>query len=326
MSALGDLQLRWAADEDAPAVARLSKEIDPDMDETQAGLAELFLHSPAEARRTMYLARQGDRPVARVRFKSAGELAWAWGIGWLPALEEGHRGPGWAAQDGTPAPALAGLVRALEAQARGAGARRLTVELLDPQVPAFAAAGYRPSKRRVEMAAPLVRRPVACDRPLRPPRPGDPAEREALARLLYEGYLGSVDQDGETEEVARAETVHVLDGEYAPFLAECSMVIEGDGGPAPAGPALSGLAGAALVLREGRSLSWLAELVVHRGFRGRGYGRALVQAAMNSSLDHGYEQMGLVVTLGNMPAEGLYRRLGFREEGEVQHHYVKEIA
>jgi ribosomal protein S18 acetylase RimI-like enzyme len=312
MSTDPDLHLRWAADEDARAVARLSKEIDPDMDETQAGLVELFLHSPPEARRTMYLAWQADRPVARVRFKSAGALAWAWGIGWLPA---------WAAEGGTPAPALAGpalagLVRALEAQASAAGARRLTVELLAPQVAAFAAAGYRPSKRRVEMAAPLVRRPVICDRPLRPPRPDDPAEREALARLLYEGYLGSVDQDGETEEVARAETAHVLDGEYAPFLAGCSMLIEGDGG----------LAGAALILREGRSLSWLAEIVVHRGCRGRGYGRALVQAAMNAGLDQGYEQMGLVVTLGNVPAEGLYRRLGFREEGEVQHHYVKEIA
>ena len=179
------------------------------------------------------------------------------------------------------------------------------------------AAGYRLWKQRTEMAAGPVRRPVVCDRPMRHPHPQDQGEIERLARLFSEGYRGTIDDEGETLGDAREAAREFLGYLYGKLLVDGSFVLEADGEPA----------GLALVSREGDDTAWLLEVVVHPGYRGQGLGRALIQASMNACLEQGIAEMHLMVTLGNVPAEGLYRRMGFAEvPATYEYHLEKELG
>ena len=55
----------------------------------------------------------------------------------------------------------------------------------------------------------------------------------------------------------------------------------------------------------------LQRVVVHSGARGRGVGRALVRAGLEWAEALGANRMLLEVRTDNLPAVGLYRRLGF---------------
>jgi GNAT superfamily N-acetyltransferase len=214
------------------------------------------------------------------------------------------------------------FLAAVERRARREGAQHLVLALSLPLARSLdsmvAAAGYRLAKRRVTMEAPLVRRPASCPRPMRPVRPDDAGEAEALARVMLESYAGGIDYEGETLDETLDEVRRVMGDGWGPFLPDCSFVLLGDEGEP---------GGAALVTQEVADETWLCEVFVHPRYRGQGCARPLIQAAMNACLDRGYARMGLMVTLGNVPAEGLYRRLGFaEEEGSEEHHFEKELT
>jgi len=50
-------------------------------------------------------------------------------------------------------------------------------------------------------------------------------------------------------------------------------------------------------------------------YRGHGLGERLLRATMKDALDKGVERLELEVFASNWPAIGLYRKLGFEEEG-----------
>jgi GNAT superfamily N-acetyltransferase len=52
--------------------------------------------------------------------------------------------------------------------------------------------------------------------------------------------------------------------------------------------------------------------------RRSGVGRLLVQAIIDWAIETGSSSIGLWVTRGNAPAQGLYESMGFRETGEFQ--------
>jgi len=302
------LSLRAVGDAEIPLFAAITMAALPGVHTDAQEYAKQLARETADRRAMSILARCGDRAVGRMRLQSFGESATAWGLGLTPEATTQGLAPL--------------LLAALERHARGAGVRRLILELdssTSQDVHGAALAnGYRTRKRRVTMWAAVERRAAPCDRVLRHPLPGDAAEAQALAQLMYDAYWNTIDYDGETPDAARDEVRRLYNDEYGLFLPGCSYVLPGDDGQA---------GGAALVTREAEDHAFLAEVMIHPCYRGRGYARPLIQAAMNACLDAGFPQMGLVVTLGNVPAEGLYRRLGFVEEpGGEQHHVEKDLA
>jgi len=77
------------------------------------------------------------------------------------------------------------------------------------------------------------------------------------------------------------------------------------------------LAGCVQVLRhyEGRTaMTFVARLGVVPGYRGRGLGRQLLRAAIDTGREHGLESVKLTVYSDTPDAEHIYRSEGFREQ------------
>ena len=62
-------------------------------------------------------------------------------------------------------------------------------------------------------------------------------------------------------------------------------------------------------------------MLVHRDWRGRGVGSALVQAAIDWARGHGLHKLCLEVFAQNAAAIALYRKCGFAEEGRRARQY-----
>lgn len=62
-------------------------------------------------------------------------------------------------------------------------------------------------------------------------------------------------------------------------------------------------------------------MLVDRGWRGRGVGSALLQAAIDLARDRGLHKLSLEVFPGNVAAIALYRKFGFVDEGRRSRHY-----
>ena len=69
----------------------------------------------------------------------------------------------------------------------------------------------------------------------------------------------------------------------------------------------------ALRPKGGRTEGYIYDIEVHGPFRGRGYGRATMLAAIEKARDLGADTVGLHVFGHNAPAYALYRSLGFVE-------------
>jgi ribosomal protein S18 acetylase RimI-like enzyme len=290
MSRQCDIDLRVVSDAEIPAWAHLAAMIPGPAIGGEAEQADRLARAPQHARQSSYLAWRGDRAVARLRLRVHGARADVWDLGLTAeVLDEGLD---------------AALIGAIEARARAQGATRFFVEVGTTHAGLLTKAGYRVTRVRVALIAQTVHRPVLCDRPMRHPRPDDEADVAAMGRLMYDTYHDTIDDIGQSLGEALEEAGEVLRGDYGTFLAGCSFVLEGDGEPA----------GATWVMEHTDDEVLLAEVMVHPSYRGRGYARPLIQAAMNACLDQGRGKMVLAVTRNNVLAEGLYRRMGFEED------------
>jgi len=133
-------------------------------------------------------------------------------------------------------------------------------------------------------------------------RPVAPSDREDLSTLLYASFRGTVDDEGETAADARTEIEKTFAGTYGRFLPDCSFVIRQS----------EGLAAACLVTwfepHQAPLVAFSMTLPAHQR---RGFATTLLRASMNALLDRGYAVLTLVVTKENVPAQALYRKLGF---------------
>lgn len=307
MSKEPTIHVRVVSDDEIPVWARLTArtvESGQEMSEAEiaAALAEGSGHTRDISRMAWLVESDGgERPVARLRQSLTGTRAEIWGLG--IAAE--------AAAQGLERP----IVRALADHARAAGVRHLLIQVGSDQVALLTRAGFRLTRARVDMVAQLERRPASCGRPLRHPRL-DEQEIQDIGRIYYEGYLGTIDDDGATPEEALEQARRCLAGDYGEFLPDCSYLLDGD----------NGLAGAALITVHAEGAALLAEVMILPAYRGRGYARPMIQSAMNACLDRGLKEMWLAVTRNNVPAEGLYRRMGFAEHpGSEVYHLEKEL-
>lgn len=135
-------------------------------------------------------------------------------------------------------------------------------------------------------------------------RPLGADDAPALARLMFDAFLGTIDDIGEPYEAAEAEIARTFAGDYGAMVWSASFV-------ADASPSLP-LASASVVTlwREAPLLafSMTAPAAKRSGLAGK-----LIMASASALRTLGYDRLVLVVTCGNDPAERLYERLGFRE-------------
>lgn len=157
-----------------------------------------------------------------------------------------------------------------------------------------------PDHQRVRLAAPLQRRPVTLDRPVRNP---DRDDLEDLAILLLDAYVGTIDaRGGETLGDARVEISNVLGGVYGEPLLDASYIALEDDTP---------VAATLVTVYEGAP--FLAFVFTGRSWKGQGLAPALIQLSMNALAAREYDQLTLIVTRGNQPAMRIYERMGFVE-------------
>lgn len=137
-----------------------------------------------------------------------------------------------------------------------------------------------------------------------PSRPARPEDVPALAELFYAAY----DRDVvESPEAAKRIIQGAFDGEYGPFLADASPVIEDEDGAVVA---------AALVLehRTGENLPgvpYIFELFTAASYRRRGLGEQLVREALSKLHQQGYDEVSLRIAEDNSAALALYLTLDF---------------
>jgi GNAT superfamily N-acetyltransferase len=154
-----------------------------------------------------------------------------------------------------------------------------------------------PATERILMAAPLAPRPA-------PPTPGlrapSDADRTGLAMLMVDAYRGTIDAGDSTEADAHREIETTFGGGYGHFLGDCSVVIvEGD------------RVVAAALLTRWRDAPFVAFSMTAADRKRRGLGRACLLHAMEELRRRGESEVRLVVSVANIAAVELYRRLGF---------------
>lgn len=152
---------------------------------------------------------------------------------------------------------------------------------------------------RLEMSVALASHPRVLVPGARRPRPDD---LQALARLMFAAYQGTVDYTGESVEAAAQEVQRTFTGAYGTYLAEHSCVVERE----------SKLVSASLVTRrEGRPL--LAFAMTAPDWKRRGLAKATLGNVMQDLVAAGETRLELFVNAKNQYALGLYLSLGFRE-------------
>ena len=137
-----------------------------------------------------------------------------------------------------------------------------------------------------------------------PSRSARPEDAPALTQLFYDAYDSDVVA---SSEAAREIMQGVFDGEYGPFLADASPVVEDEDGTVVA---------AAIVLerREGDDLPrvpYIFELFTAASHRRRGLAEQLVREAITKLHQQGYEEVSLRIAEDNSAALALYLTLDF---------------
>ncbi|MEP7100617.1 MAG: GNAT family N-acetyltransferase [Burkholderiales bacterium] len=137
-------------------------------------------------------------------------------------------------------------------------------------------------------------------------RPVTAADAEALAALMYEAYLGTIDDEGESRDDALTEIHGFFAGKYGAPIAGACLVVDRDGGPAAA----------ALICdwnerHQTVAGPLVAYVLVHPGARGQGLGTQVMNAVLTQLADACWGRVFAVITEGNAPSEALFGKLGF---------------
>ena len=150
--------------------------------------------------------------------------------------------------------------------------------------------------------------PAAPDPLARAPTPAD---AEALAALMLEAYRGTIDDEGEGPDEARAAVRQLFDGDFGAMLWAVSEVREASAVPGPS----AGLASATLItLWQDRP--FVAFTLTAPAHQRKGLARAGLLRCFNRLAAGDERVLRLVVTQGNTRAESLYESLGFRPEAQ----------
>lgn len=122
----------------------------------------------------------------------------------------------------------------------------------------------------------------------------------ALSELLDISYRGTIDHEGESPEQCLSEIQATIGGKYGAFLATASFVSVVDG---------RAIGASMITLWKGDPL--IAFTMTDPSKQGKGLAAHLIRKSLYALRAEGYKELYLVVTEGNVPAERLYRKLGF---------------
>lgn len=136
-----------------------------------------------------------------------------------------------------------------------------------------------------------------------------PADADALAHLMQRAYAGTIDDEVGVIEDARLDVAHFFGGEWGTPIPEACVGHEHDGE----------LVAACLLCdwsehRAEVAGPLVAFVVVAPGFKGRGIGTRIANAALHrlAALKRG--RVHAVITEGNLPSERVFAALGFKRE------------
>ena len=122
------------------------------------------------------------------------------------------------------------------------------------------------------------------------------ADRNDLAQLMLDAYVGTIDYEGET----LAEAIAEVDSWFAgsPLVDHSWGAWEGDG-----------LRSATLVM-EVQSEPFIAIVMTHPEVKRTGYGASVVQASIGSLRNAGHSRVVFYITEGNTASEALFAYFG----------------
>ncbi len=200
--------------------------------------------------------------------------------------------------------ATAALLRSMDLL-RAGGATTIIAHFEDLYESAFDSLGFRRVFARMRMEASTKRTAVPADMKLQPP---EEDEVLGLTKFLMDVYDGHMEQQygihTGPEEEWRGYVAGLFKGDSGQFMPDASYVaLEGDR-----------IVGAILITHW-MDMPLVAELGVAKDRRGRGFGRALIEAAMGRLEGRDEPRLALYVTVGNDPAIGLYRSMDFGQVG-----------
>lgn len=132
-----------------------------------------------------------------------------------------------------------------------------------------------------------------------------PSDAPALARLMFDAYRGTIDDEGEPFESAVAEVGKTFEGGYGTMVWGASFA-----SPSPEDP---GVLDSATVVTLWRDEPLLAFSMTRPELKRRGLAGALIRSSARSLARLGHDRVVLVVTVGNGAAERLYEKLGFHD-------------
>lgn len=200
--------------------------------------------------------------------------------------------------------ATSGLLKSLDFL-RASGSDAITAHFEDRYASSFESLGFRRIFARMRMEAPIAKGPLPEGMRLVPPEEDEVAGLTAFLIDVYEGHMEQqYGLHAGSEAEWREYVGGLLKGDSGRFMPEASFV-------ALDGPRLAG----AVLITHWMDMPLVAELGVAKDRRGRGLGRALLQASMNRLAGLDEPRLALYVTLGNDPAVSLYRSMGFAQVG-----------
>lgn len=150
-------------------------------------------------------------------------------------------------------------------------------------------------KMKVQLKSQAFKRQFPC-------RSIKPEDSKILGNLMYEGYKDTIDYENETEEQFITEIQKTFGGQYGPFLNDCSFIIEEDN-----------VAVSTSIITLFKKVPLLTYTVTNPKHLNKGYSTFLIKKSMESLFSKGYENLYLIVTIGNCSAINIYEKLGFSE-------------
>lgn len=127
-------------------------------------------------------------------------------------------------------------------------------------------------------------------------------DARVMGAAFLDAYLDTIDYEGEDIEDAIAEVRDLLAGAFGRLLPEVSGCILECGSVA-----------SVLFAAESGDGIFIPYVITTKKNSGRGFATRLIKRAILQAKRDGYRFIDLYVTKGNDRAEGLYRRLGFKD-------------
>lgn len=134
----------------------------------------------------------------------------------------------------------------------------------------------------------------------------DLAQANSLGQLMDSSYQGTIDYEGETLEQCVQEMMDTINGKYGAFIQEASFVVYSQKQPV-----------SAILITEWKGQPLVAYTMTDKNFQGKGLAKYILGKSISALTTSSWTELFLVVTEGNLSAEKLYEKVGFKKAGQA---------